>query len=912
MPKQTYNLTKEEIFEKFSCSEKGLSSEEVAKRLKQFGKNAVQKKRNWSALTLLKNQFNNALVWILIIAAFLAVPFHEYRDTVILLIIVFINSAIGFFQEFKAEQTLEQIRNLTSDKAIVLRDGEKIEIDASLLVPGDVVFLFAGDTVPADGYVLEGYDIFANEFIFTGESKAGRKIVGAIQEVGLPLSDMDNMVFMGSSITRGEAKALITQTGMQTELGRIAGMVTEIREEETPLQKQMRVLGRDVTILALIIAGLVLVAGHYSHMSWYDGFLFALALAVAVVPNGLPAAISVSLSLGMRRLLKDNVLAKKLNAVETLAQVTIICTDKTGTITRNELMVTHVVAADEEFTIDGQGYEPRGDFRQFGRIIDVEKFPCLRPLFKTAYLCNDAALVKSNDTYSITGDPTEGALIVAAKKYKEKFDHLCNKDEKLDENPFSSERMRMSVVYKNPQDGSCTSYVKGSPDVVLNLCTHKLTRDGIVPFTEEEKQKVRNSNDAMSKQALRVLAFAMRDLSDMERSNFSNEAEKNLVWLGMMGMIDPPRADVHKAIDDCLNSGIKVIMITGDYEITAQAIAKKVGLLKNSDAEVVNGKALDALSDETLINKVFSREIVFARITPEQKLRIATLLRKHGAIIAMTGDGVNDAPALKKADIGVAMGKIGTDVAKEAADMILMDDNFASIVKVIKEGRTIYQNLRKIVYFAFAANASEFFTAALGVLLQIPAPITAVQILAIDLGTDVLPSFSLSLEPSEPMIMKRKPFDAKERAISSEGVWRLARVGLIIAIGAVIAFILSMLRGGWIFGNKIDPGSVLYIKSTTAAYAVLSMGQMANLLQARSETLSMFALGFFKNKFAIGSIIISFGVLMAFMYVPLLASGLRMSPIDWRDWIAVALTAAAVFVFEEARKAEITNKNNKL
>jgi len=911
MDKQIYNYSAEEIFSQFATSPKGLTSEEAEKRLRENGKNVVQKRQSWSWFSLLKNQFNNALVWILIVAAFLALPFGEYRDTAILLIIVGINAAIGFFQEFKAEKTLENIRSLASDKAIALRDGQRTEIDASLLAVGDVVFLAAGDTVPADGYLFEAFDVFIKEFIFTGESKPGKKVLGAIEELNLPLADQDNMVFMGTTLARGEGRIVVTSTGMGTQLGHIANLVTDIKEEETPLQKQMRGLGRDVTVMALIIAGLVLIAGHYSHQSLYDNFLFALALAVAVVPNGLPAAISVSLSLGMRKLLKDNVLAKKLNAVETLASVTIICTDKTGTITRNELMVTDILVGDEEFTIDGQGYQPQGDFYRFGRIANVKDNAVVEKMMRCARLCNDAALVNEDGRYVITGDPTEGALIVAAKKFNNISGYFKKGVRKIDEIPFSSERMRMSVVYENTISHECASYIKGSPDVMLERCTHKQTADGIVPFTDEDKRRAKNSYDSMSAQALRVLAFAWRPLDGIAKADFEKEMEQGLVWLGLMGMIDPPRTDVHKAIDECLLSGIKVVMITGDYEVTAQAIARKVGLLKQTNAEVINGKMLNTLSDDALMKKIQEKEVVFARITPEQKLRIATVLKQHGAVIAMTGDGVNDAPALKKADIGVAMGKIGTDVAKEAADMILLDDNFASIVKVIREGRTIYQNLRKIVYFAFVANASEFFTPALGVLLQIPAPITAVQILAIDLGVDVLPSFSLSLEPSEPSIMQRKPFDAKERAISREGIWRLARIGILIATGAVIGFYVSMKRGGWNFGNKFDTNGVLYIRSTTVAYATLAMGQMANLLQARSETLSVFKLGFFKNKYAIGSVIFSITMLGVFMYVPFFQKYLRLAPINGKDWIVVAVVAVVVFIFEEARKAEIKPNKKK-
>ena len=895
--KNYYNLSTEEIFANLNSRKEGLFEQEWKEKQKIFGKNIVQKPHSWSWLALVKNQFNNALVWILLIAAVLSFIFGEYRDTTIILIIVGINATIGFFQEFKAERTLENIRKLASDRAKVIRDGKVSEINAMELVPGDVISVAAGDRVPADAYLIEGFDVYVNEFIFTGESKPSKKISGKISEENLPLSDRDNMIFMGTSLTRGQLLAVVTGIGMETELGKIANLVTEVREEETPLQKQMRVLGRDVTILSLLIAVLVLIAGYYYKLSWYDNFLFALALSVSVVPEGLPAAISVALSIGMRKLLKHNVLAKKLNAVETLASVSIICTDKTGTITRNELMVTDIVIGDSVINVDGEGYCPDGKFLETGRIINQKEIPGMEMLMRIGALCNDSSIMQVAGQFQISGDPTEGALLVAAEKYHGELATFTKDFKKVTEIPFSSERMRMVVVAKNTKDGKIFSFVKGSPDVMIDLCTKMVSGDKIVAFSEDEKEKVKRNYNAMSKRALRVLAFAYREID--EETDCLSHAENDLVWTGLMGMIDPPRKEVRAAIEECQSSGIKVIMITGDYEITAQAIAKDVGLIKSTKYEVINGKTLEGISDALLYKKIRENDVVFARITPEQKLRIATVLKSHGAVIAMTGDGVNDAPALKKADIGVAMGAIGTDVAKEASDMILIDDNFASIVRAVKQGRTIYQNLRKFVHYVFTSNASEFFTVVIGALLQIPSPIVAVQILAVDLGTDIFPSFSLSLEPSEPTVMKQKPFNPKEKVLGGKGFWRIIQLGLIMATGAVIAFILSMKRGGWDFGNKFDAQSVLYIKSTSAAYAVLAMSQMANLLQSRSETLSVFAIGFFKNKYAI-----SVSLLLAFQYVPLFQKYLHMSPIDWQDWLVVMVTTIVVFVFEEARKAE--------
>jgi Ca2+-transporting ATPase len=902
--KQIYNLTLEEILKKFNSAQDGLNAIEAKKRLLEFGENKLTKKQNWKWLKLIAEQFNDALVWILLVAALLALFFGEFRDAIIIALIIMLNATVGFFQEFKADRILESIRNLTAKFALVYRDGEKKQLDIKFIVPGDVVFVSSGDSIPADGYILESYDLRVNNFIFTGESRPKTKKQTVLDENDISLGDISNMLFAGETIATGEAKMLITGTAMSTELGRIAHLTQEVHEEATPLQKQMRVLGKNVTILSVFIGIVVLIAGQYFKMSLYQNFLFALALAVSVVPEGLPAAISVALSFGMKKLIKSNVLAKKLNAVETLGSVSIICTDKTGTITRNELTVIKIFINGVVLDVDGVGYEPVGDFYVNEKKINPLEIANLELLFRIGTLCNDASLVLDEGKYKIVGDPTEGAIIVAGKKYNHSDKFYERGEKKITENPFSSERMLMSVVYKNSNNNS---YVKGSPDVMLELCDFIKIKDKILPFTKEEKTKIKKQYDQMSKEALRVLAFAYRDLDKINSMQYIAEAEKKMIWVGMMAMIDPPRKTVRKAILECRNLGMKAIMITGDYEITARAIAEKVGLIDGSyvknDSIVINGKTLGTLSDKEIYRRIKKGVCVFARIAPEQKLRIATILKKYGEIVAMTGDGVNDAPALKRADIGVAMGIIGTDVSKEAADMILMDDKFASIVKGVREGRTIFQNLKKFVHYVFTSNASELFTVIFGVLLQIPSPISAVQILVVDLGTDIFPSFALGLEPEEPG-MEKQELNSKRSIMSVAGFRRIIYLGIIMATGAVVAFIWSMLRGGWTFGQSFSLDSILYIKSTTATYAVLSMTQLANLLQARSEKLSPFRLGFFKNIYAIGSIFISFFILLAFMYVPFFQKYLRMSPIDIYDWLVVGLSFLSVFFWEELRKTK--------
>jgi magnesium-transporting ATPase (P-type) len=900
--KQIYNLSPKEILEKFNSQLGGLSEEEAKKRLAESGLNKIIKKQNWRWLKLIFSQFNDALVWILLAAAILAFIFQEYRDVTIILVIVFMNAAIGFFQEFKAEKIFDSMEKLTTDKALVIRNGEKKEIDASEIVPGDIVYLTAGDIVPADGYILESFDLKTNSFIFTGETKSKTKSAKILEGRKIPLSEIDNIIFSGETIASGEATCLICSTGMNTEFGKIAHLSQKIKDDLTPMQKQMRVLGKDVTMVSVIVGVVVIIAGQYFGMSLYQNFIFALALSVSVVPEGLPAAISVALSLGMKRLLKHNVLAKKLNAVETLGSVSIICTDKTGTITKNELTVKKLVVNNQIIDVSGVGYEPKGDFSSTGKILNPKAVKNLEMLCRIGALCTDASLVHEEKKYKIVGDPTEGAIVVLAKKYNSEDKFFEKEEKKIDEITFSSNRMRMSVIYKN---SNVISYVKGSPDVMLELCSQKIINDEITEFTAEEKEATRSVFNSMSGEALRVMAFAYRNLNDVAKEQYLQEAEKNMVWVGMMAMIDPPRKDTKEAIQMCRRLGIKAIMITGDYEITAKAIAREVGLVDGEGTyEIIGGKILDNFTDREIYQKIKNKDIIFARIAPEQKLRIASVLKDNEEVIAMTGDGVNDAPALKKADIGIAMGIMGTDVSKESADMILLDDNFSSIVKGIEEGRTIFQNLKKFIHFVFSSNTGELCTVIFGVLLHIPSPIFAVQILAIDLGTDLIPSFSLGLEPAEPGLMEKKFSKKKEGLMNFKRFRRVIYLGLIMASGATLAFLLSMMRGGWYFGQKISPESILYIKSTAAAFATLSVAQLANLLQSRSEKLSPFELGFFKNKNVIGAIFVSLGILLMFMYVPVFQRYLHMAPIDWKDWLAVIATALAIFLFEEARKAK--------
>jgi P-type Ca2+ transporter type 2C len=895
-----YQMTPEEAILKVRSSIAGLSSADAQARIITFKRNVIENRRTYIALKLFVKQFDDVFVWILASAGFFAFLLGESRDTSIIAVIIFTNVIIGFIQEYKAERIIEQLSKFVADITAVFRDGEKRNIPAAELVPGDVVYVDAGASIPADGYVLEAYNFQVNSFIFTGEAFPEKRHPGAMSGV-VARSDIENMVLMGESVASGEARILIMETGMRTELGRMISLTHNIIQEPTPLQKKMMHFTRSVAFLSIVIASIVIVIGQYQGVTLYESFLLGLALAVSVVPEGLPAAVSVAFALGMKRLLKHNVLAKRLSAVETLGSVSIICSDKTGTITKNELSVTTIVLGAEIYTVSGTGYNPRGDFSRDGHVMNPTDIVGAEMLFRIGVLANDASLLKKDDRYTVIGDPTEGAIIVAARKYNPRPDFFEVGFHKVTENPFTAERLRMSVIYKNDET---RAYVKGSPDALITLADEWLDGGVRKPFTPADKARVIAIHDAFSEQALRVLAFAYRDMEGISENQYQDEMERRLVWVGMMAMIDPPREDIQRAIAECQKLGVKVVMVTGDYEKTALAIARSIGLVHNK-AIAISGSVFDSLSDKEIVEAARTSGI-FARIAPEQKLRLATVLQAAGEVVAMTGDGVNDALALKKADIGVAMGIMGTDVSKDAADMILLDDNFASIAGAVCEGRRIFGNLRKFVQYVFTSNASELFTILLGFLLHIPSPLTAVQILSIDLATDVFPSFALGVEPAEPGEEKTFGPVAQRKIMDKRGIIRVLSIGAIMAIGGVTAFLLVLMRGGWYYDMPMDFDNVLYIHATTATYLTLALTQMANLLQLRSETQSFYKMPFFSNPWIFLGMGISVFMLVVFTEMPFFQSLLGMTSTDSFDWMIALSFTALVFFYDEARKRGIT------
>lgn len=897
-------LSSDEALRKLESPPRGLSSDEVAKRRIRFGENTIKSHFRFGWSEILLRQFKDIFIWILLTAAFFSFLFQEFRDTTIILIIVIINAAIGFIQEYKAERVLDRLRELETDWTIVFRDGEKREVEAKTLVPGDIISLSAGAIVPADVRLIESFAFKVNTAIFTGESSPKKRDASPSKEAPRTLADAENIVLTGESVISGEARAIVISIGNTTELGRLAAATENIKDDPTPLQKKMKRLGNGVALLSIVIGIVVIFLGRNAGLLWYDTFLLALALAVSIVPEGLPAAVSVAFALGMKRLLRSNILAKKLSAVETLGSVTTICTDKTGTVTAGELTVTKIVLGERIYDISGEGYEPIGGFFLDGKALSPASIQGAEMLFRIGVLANDASLILENKQHRILGDTTEGAILVASRKYHPDPDFFRIGETKISEIPFSSERMRMSALYRG---SSVQSFVKGSPDILIQRCSHRLENGQEIEFTPEEKDRARSYYDSLSKNALRILAFAYRNLDRIPENERAESMENELVWVGMMGMVDPPRPGTRNAIDECRTLGIRVSMITGDYEITAGAVARAIGLISDDRPfEIINGNRLEKLSDGELAAFIRDRDTVFARTTPEQKLRIAGVLKNFGEIVAMTGDGVNDAPALKKADIGIAMGKTGTDVSKEAADMILLDDHFSGIVNGIREGRTIFSNLKKSVHYVFTSNVSELFTVILGFALGIPAPILAIQILAIDLGTDVFPSLALGVEPPEP-----NRTNAKNTAsiLDWKGAKRLIKLGMLMAMGGIIAFLLSLLRGGWHWGELIAVDSALYQKSTAATYTTLALTQMANLLQSRSAVIPFFSLPFFSNIWIWVSLAGSVFLLWAFTSTPFLQSLLGMQTPDILDWATALSITLIIFVSEEFRKRGLLRKN---
>ncbi|MDD4752913.1 MAG: calcium-translocating P-type ATPase, SERCA-type, partial [Desulfitobacteriaceae bacterium] len=838
-------------------------------------------------------QLKEVLVLILIGAAIVSGALGEWADAIVILVIVLLNALLGVFQESKAEQALKALKEMTKNMVKVLREGQVSQSEADSLVPGDIVLLDAGDSVPADGRLIEAASLRVNEAALTGESVPAEKNLNLIEAADVPVGDKNNMVFMGTTVTAGRGKALITQTGMKTEIGRIAEMLQEEKPELTPLQRQLASFGKILGMAAGIIVVLVFLAGLLRGEDLGEMFMTAIALAVAAIPEGLPSVVTIVLALGVTRMSKRNAIIRKLPAVETLGVATYICSDKTGTLTKNEMTVTALYVNEELIQVSGTGYRPEGEFTKEGEVINPQKDRNQELLLLGGLLNSDARLETSGDSYKITGDPTEGALVVAAAKAGFARSDIDKKYPRLEEIPFDSDRKMMTTFHKMNEE--IYSFTKGAPDVVLGRSGEIAALKETKPLTEESRTALLKINSHLASQGQRILALAMRKWERIPENPTPDTAEENLIFLGFFAMQDPPRTEAKEAVAINRQAGIKTVMITGDHQDTALAIAKELDIWREGDGIFI-GTQLEKMSEEELKKEV-TRTTVYARVSPEHKLRIIAALKAHNHVVAMTGDGVNDAPALKRADIGAAMGITGTEVAKEASDMVLMDDNFATIVNAVKEGRTIYSNIRKSIQYLLSCNTGEIVAIFSAIILGLGSPLTPIQILWLNLVTDGPPALALGLEPAEKGVMNRPPRSHNEGVFAGGVGVSILYQGAIIGLVSLAAYWLAL---SW--GRSPE-------EAHTMAFLTMALSQLIHSFNARSFDVSLFRLGIGTNRTLVYAFFLSIVLQSVIVFVPFLRGIFETALLQTGDWgVVLGLSLIPLIVVEISK----TFKRNRL
>jgi Ca2+-transporting ATPase len=888
MDSQWHSMEKEKLLESLKVTEAGLSTEEAERRLQEFGPNELVMKKGVNPIQIFFGQFKDIFVIMLLIAIGISVAINEIVDAATIGTIVFLNAVVGFIQEYRSEKAMEAMKKLTAPKARILRNGKELVIPSKNVVPGDIVLLEAGDRIPADARLLNVVDLKTDEAILTGESTAVSKLDGVLDEK-TPVADRKNSVFMATHITYGRGKAVITSTGMGTEFGKVAKMVQSVEKVDTPLKQKLtkfaKKLGIVIVAMCVIIFLLELyelfVLGTSGISEIINAFEIAIALAVSAVPEGLPAVVTVSLALGARELAKRNALIRKLSSAETLGATDIICSDKTGTLTKGEMTVRKIYANNKMIDVTGAGYEPKGDFLLNGVPIDPKEDTHLNLLLKASTLCSNA----SYDGQKVIGDTTEGALIVTAAKAGITKTDLDNSYSRLQEVPFTSERKRMTTVQRSPE-GEIFSYAKGAVEIVLDR-SEQILKDGkTVRLTNKEKEKILKTNEEMANQALRVLAVAYKELPKTGTKKYDEEElESKLIFIGLTGMIDPPRDEAKGANELCRKAGIKTVMITGDHKLTAVAIAKELGIMDGDLA--LTGAELDKMSDEEF-DKVVEEASVYARVSPEHKLRIVRALKKKGHIVAMTGDGVNDAPALKQADIGIAMGITGTDVTREAADMVLADDNFATIVTAVEGGRAIYDNIRKFSFFLLRSNFDELLVIGLFALLGLELPLEAGMILWINLITDGGPALALSLDPPQKDLMDKPPRDPNEGILHGRLASILASFVTQFLGTGVLFFVVFYVWGGG------QPEALP--RARTMAFVQATLRELMVVWNCRSERKNAFRVGFTSNKFLLFAVVASALLTIVVPFTGLFGT----APLSLMDWaIVIPLSCSGLLILPE-------------
>ena len=896
-PPEYYSHDTGEVLSLLNTTPKGLSQTEAEKRLGEYGPNELVEKRKVSALRLWLEQFKDLLIIILLIAVVLSAVLGETIDALVIFIIILFATTLGFIQEFRAEKAMEALKRMAAPTASVIRDGAEKEVPASELVPGDIVLLKTGDKVPADCRMIEAVNLKTEEAPLTGESVSVEKTV-KVMPPDSAIGDRKNMAFMGTAAVYGRGLAVVTTTGMSTEFGKIATMLQEVKQEETPLQKNLDRMGRWIAYGAVGLTAILAALGIFRGHPILEMLIWGVSLAVAAVPEALPAVVTISLALGVQKMVKRHALVRRLPSVETLGSTTVICSDKTGTLTQDQMTVRRIYTDGKMIDVAGVGYEPKGEFTVTGSPIKPLESAALTTLFRIGTLASDTTLYQENGAWRIKGDPTEGALVVIAAKAGLWQDELAIESPRIGEIPFSSETKRMTTVHKTPKGK--LAYAKGAPEVILGSCRYVLINDKQMDLDDKRREEIMSTAQTMAGEALRVLGLSYKPIAHDAPVN--EEIEKDMVFAGLVGMIDPPREEVKEAVRVCHEAGIKTVMITGDHKLTAVAIARELNIMEGGIA--LTGAELDKMSDQEF-EAIVETVDVYARVSPAHKLRVVGALNNKGHIVAMTGDGVNDAPALKKADIGIAMGITGTDVTKEAADMVLTDDNFASIVAAVEEGRGIFSNIKKYLVYLLSANFGEILLMAVailfGPLIGLPdgvIPLVAVQILYVNLATDGLPAIALSIDPPEKGIMKAKPRRRGESIFNKEVMIYLILAGVWTGAVTLGMFIWSTHSG--------RPFS----EAQSMTFVTLILIEFFNAFNCRSFDHSLFKIGIFSNRWLVLAILWELVLLNLIIYVPALQGPFNTHSLTLEDWaIAVGSASTILIAFEIAKVFE--NRGNR-